>query len=66
MNKEYIEHTLAGEQSVIFRQAMEALKRIAPLDYATEPGHVIHDRGYDFLMLGSSRTASVPVHFQLL
>ena len=52
MNKKYIEHKLAEDKVEILRQAMEALKTIAPLEYAIEPGHVLHDQGYDFLMKG--------------
>ncbi|MEI8032026.1 MAG: type IV toxin-antitoxin system AbiEi family antitoxin [Chlorobiaceae bacterium] len=43
MNRKYIEHKLAGDEAAILRQAMEALNKIAPLEYAIEPIHVLHD-----------------------
>lgn len=49
MNNEYIEHNpVDGNEVAIFRQAMEALKALVPLEYETEPVHDHRDQGYDF------------------
>ena len=47
MNNDIIEHNLAEDKALILRQAMEALNRIAPLEYAIETGYVIPDHKYD-------------------
>ena len=47
MNNDIIEHNLAEHKALILRQAMEALNRIAPLEYAIEPVYVIPDHKYD-------------------
>ncbi len=52
MNKEYIEHKLAEDEINILRQAMEALNTIAPLEFAIETIHVLHDQNYDYMLRG--------------
>ncbi|MFZ4524035.1 MAG: type IV toxin-antitoxin system AbiEi family antitoxin [Chlorobium sp.] len=53
MNRENVEHTAVEDKGKILRQAMEALKTIAPLEYAIEPVHLLHNEGYDYLVRGN-------------
>ena len=50
MNNEIIEHKLAENDTIILRQAMEALNAIAPLEYAIEPIYVLPDQKYDCMV----------------
>ena len=50
MNNDIIEHNLAEDDAIILRQAMEALNRIAPLEYAIEPTHVLQDQTFDCIV----------------
>ena len=50
MNKEFIEHKLAEDKTIILRQAMEALNTIAPLEYAIEPIEVLQNQTFDCIV----------------
>lgn len=51
MNKQNIEHNTATEnEAAILRQAMEALKTLAPLEYKAEPVRDLRDQGYDYIV----------------
>ena len=51
MNNNNNEHTpVNGNEVAIFRQAMEALKALVPLEYETEPVRDHRDQGYDFIV----------------
>jgi len=51
MNKEFTEHNRVTENETdIFRQAMEALKALAPLEYEVETVRDLRDQEYDYIV----------------
>ncbi|MBB5347673.1 type IV toxin-antitoxin system AbiEi family antitoxin [Desulfoprunum benzoelyticum] len=47
MNKKNIEHNPAAENEVILHQALDALKKLVPLEYEVEPDPNLREQGYD-------------------
>ena len=52
MNKKDTEHNIAENEGKIILQALDTLKKIAPLECAIKPVQGLPDHGYDYLVKG--------------